>query len=134
MTTGCPNASVSCWPTVRATMSVGPPAAKGTMMRTGLDGNVVSAASTCGTATQQTAHNSMLAVRFIRLLQFNFGFFLHALPLRETGTEAPGKFVGRAGYDLGAEPFEAIARRRQRQRLKQRGINLVHDFLRHGGR
>jgi hypothetical protein len=38
MMNGCLNRSVSCWPTLRASMSVVPPAVNATTMRTGLVG------------------------------------------------------------------------------------------------
>ncbi len=45
MTTDWPHASVSFWPMARARMSVLPPGGKGTISRTGLEGNVAGASA-----------------------------------------------------------------------------------------
>src|ERR1700682_450233 len=86
-TKGCLSASFSVSPSMRATMSVPPPAGAPTINRTGLEGNVCAAAScetvkiaNCAAATDATAIQDDLTMVFIRALAAIAVFALASFP------------------------------------------------------
>src|SRR6266436_3656868 len=102
ITTGCPQSWLIVWPIRRATMSLGPPAGKGTIIRIGRLGKLADGSSAAATPDAEIARLAASRKRPARAIAPPGGFVLSACAILTVARFAGNRFMPASHSKRGA--------------------------------
>src|SRR5258706_4435675 len=128
----CFNVSLIAAASTRVSVAVGPPAAAGTTMTTGLTGYSCASAVVASNSSKDTADNIVRA-RFIASLHLDAVFADELAELVRLGLHVAKEFFGRAGDDFEALLDELRVHLRRLQGAHHAAVHARHHLARQAG-